>query len=301
MKIALTGASGMIGGHLIPLLKSDGHTTMRLVRHSENSGQDTIQWDIEKKKLNPADLEGVDAIIHLAGENIAAKRWMATVKEKIKSSRVGGTSLLAETIARMERKPAVFISVSAIGYYGDRGDDPLTEQSPPGKGFLSEVCQAWESEADPAKQHGVRVVHPRIGIILTKKGGALKKMLPPFKAGIGGKLGDGCQYMSWIAFDDLLDIFRFVLADKTLDGPINAVSPNPVTNERFTKVLAKILHRPSALTVPKFALKALLGSEMAQELLLASAKVSPEKLRNAGFTFRYSSLEEALAKALESD
>jgi hypothetical protein len=249
--------------------------------------------------IDRAGLEGIDAVVHLAGENIAAGRWTAARKARIRDSRVKGTQLISETLAAMHRHPRVLVSASAIGYYGDRGSELLREESAPGTGFLPEVCGQWESATDPASRSGIRVVHIRLGFVLSSRGGALGKMLLPFKMGIGGKIGSGEQYMSWITLSDLCAAILHCIEAGTLHGPVNAVSPSPVTNLEFTKTLGRILSRPTIFPLPAFLARLALG-EMADELLLASTRVDPVKLRNTGFAFQHPDLHSALSAVLLS-
>jgi hypothetical protein len=292
MKILISGSAGLIGSALIPQLQAKGHSVRRLVR-SETSGADTFRWDPQRGTLDPAALEGLDAVINLAGESISEGRWTARKKAKIRESRVRGTSLLCESLAQLMNRPRVLISSSAIGYYGDRGNEVLREDSGPGTGFLPEVCRAWEAATKRAEAMGIRVVHLRTGIGLSAKGGALAKMLPPFKLGAGAVLGSGTQYFSWIDIEDMVQIIQLTLATETLRGPVNAVSPNPVTNAVFTKMLAKVLKRPAFFPAPAPLVRIALG-EMADALLLASARVEPAKLIAAGYQFRYPELEGSL-------
>ena len=239
MTVAVSGASGLVGTSLIPLLTAGGHTVRRLVRREPDRFTNEIGWDPATGRLDSADLEGVDAVIHLGGESIASGRWTASKRQRIRDSRVESTRLLAETLARMPNPPKVFLCASATGYYGDRGDELLTEKAAPGQSFLAGVCQEWEQAADSARKEGVRVVHLRFGVILSPKGGALQQMLPLFRLGLGGRLGKGKQYWSWIGIDDAIGAVYHALAHETLVGPINVTAPEPVTNRRFTAVLAK--------------------------------------------------------------
>jgi hypothetical protein len=247
--------------------------------------------------LELASLSSVEAVVHLAGENIAAKRWSEEQKARIRDSRVKGTSLLAETIAGLDPLPRVLISASAIGYYGDRGEEIVVEESPPGKGFLPEVCQAWESAAAPAIRKGIRVVFLRFGVILSPAGGALQKMLPPFRMGAGGPLGDGRQYMSWIALDDAVGVILHALDNTALRGPVNTVSPRPATNSEFTRTLGRVLHRPAILPMPAFAARLAFG-ELADALLLSSCRVEPQRLLASNYPFRHADLDAALRHLL---
>jgi uncharacterized protein (TIGR01777 family) len=298
MNILVTGASGLIGTALGPSLTSRGHEVTRLVRGQSPSEGKSARWDPMAGSIDASALAGVDAVVHLAGENIA-ERWTAAKKARIRDSRVKGTQLLCETLTRLPSPPKVLVSASAIGYYGDRGEETLTDDSPPGRGFLPEVCRAWEAAAEPARQQGIRVVHLRLGVVLSAAGGALAKMLPPFRLGLGGVLGSGRQYMSWIALDDVVGAIQHAIVTDALQGPTNAVAPNAVTNQEFTKTLGKVLGRPTAIPLPAFGARLMFG-EMADELLLASARVQPTKLLASGYQFRYPELEDALRHVLAS-
>jgi len=297
MKIAITGASGLIGSALVVSLKSDGHHVHRLVRTITPAETDAIAWDPNAGTIDRDALEGLDAVVHLAGESIASGRWTHEKKRRILDSRVKGTRLLAEALAGLEAPPRCLISASAIGYYGNRADETLTEDKPPGAGFLPEVCVQWESAAQPAAARGMRVVFPRIGIVLSSSGGALPRMLPPFQMGVGGKIGSGRQYMSWIDLDDLIGVIRHAIQTDPLRGPVNAVAPNPVPNEEFTRILGKVLSRPTLFAMPAFAARIAMG-EMADALLLASARVIPAALERSGYEFRYPQLEASLRHVL---
>lgn len=277
--MVVSGSHGLVGSALVPALEAAGHTVRRL--------------SLRGQPVNPAVLEGADAVVHLAGEPIAAGRWTPLQKAKIRDSRVEGTRALCDALARTTTPPKVLVCASAIGYYGERGEEVLCEDSRPGTGFLPEVGVAWESSAEPARRRGLRVVHLRFGIILARQGGALAKMLPPFRLGLGGPLGDGRQWFSWVALDDVVGIIQFVLATETLRGPVNAVAPHPVTNAEFTKTLGRVLRRPTIFPVPAFALRLLLG-EMADGLLLSSTRVEPAALAAAGYRFHDPELEPAL-------
>ena len=256
-----------------------------------------MEWDPLAGRLDTNSLEGIEAAVHLAGESIA-ERWYSEKKARIRESRVQSTRLLSEALASLKQRPAVLVCASAIGYYGDRGELALPEDGGPGQGFLSEVCQEWEAATQPAAQAGIRVVSLRIGIVLSAAGGALKQMLLPFRLGLGGKLGSGKQYMSWIALDDLVGAIRHILLTPTLQGPVNGVAPHPVTNLEFTRTLGKVLSRPTVMPVPAFVVRLTFG-EMGEQLLLASTRVVPQQLIASGYTFRYPDLEGALQHALE--
>lgn len=295
MRIAISGASGFLGSHLATILRKQGDEVLALVRHRPAGGE--IGWDPAAGTMEREKLDAVDAVFHLAGANIAT-RWTDGAKRTIRESRVRGTSLLASGLAGLARKPRVLISVSAVGIYGDRGDEILTEHSAPGAGFLAEVAQAWEAAAQPARDAGIRVAHPRFGIILSADGGALVKMLPPFRLGLGGKLGSGMQWMSWVALDDVLSGLLHILRSDELRGPVNLVAPEPVRNHEFTRILAEELHRPALFTVPRAALYLRFGREMVNEVLIGSARVRPERLSESGFSFQYPALRAALAHVL---
>jgi len=295
MKILISGSTGLIGSELIPYLTQRGHAIQRLVRGSATGD---VRWDPEAGTIEREKLNGIDAVIHLAGETIASGRWNETRKKQILDSRVKGTRLISESLAALTTPPKVMVCASASGYYGDRSAEILREDSSPGTGFLADVCKEWETAAEPARQKGIRVVHTRIGILLTPKGGALARMLVPFKLGAGGRLGSGHQYWSWIAIDDLLRVIDFTLANDAIQGPVNTVTSNPVTNEEFTKTLAKVLRRPAIFPAPAAALKLALG-EMARELLLSSFRMEPARLIGCGFVFHYPELESALHHVLD--
>ena len=297
MRVAVTGSSGLIGTALVESLASDGIRAVRLVRRPPEN-QDEIEWNPAAGRIDGAALEGVDAVVHLAGAGIADGRWSENRKRLIRDSRVAGTRLLAETLAGLERKPEVLVSASAVGYYGDRGDEPLDERAPRGDGFLAEVCDAWEEAAGPAAEAGVRVVHPRIGFVLSGRGGGLPKMLLPFRLGMGGRIGSGRQQVSWISLDDLVAILRFVIAREEIAGPVNAVSPRPVANEEMTRALGRALGRPTLFPVPA-SLIGLLFGEMGRATILTSARALPERLERAGYRFLHPDIDSALRAALE--
>ncbi len=296
MNVLITGATGLVGSSVIPSLIDTGHTVTALVRSRVIPGIRCLSWDPSQGKLNGAELEGIHAVVHLAGESIVG-RWTAGKKARIRESRVQGTRLLAKTVASMKTPPHVFVSASAIGYYGDRGEELLDEQSLPGRGFLTEVCKEWEAAARPASEAGIRTVFLRTGIVLSKKGGALAKMLPIFQLGAGGPLGNGRQWWSWIVLEDLAGIIQHVLLNEKISGPVNCVAPTPVTNAAFTKTLVRILHRPAFAPVPRFAARLLMG-EMADALLFASARIVSRKLPASRFRFRFPDLGEALRYSL---
>ena len=295
MHIAVTGSGGLVGSALVPFLTTGGHHVTRLVRKSPGDGD--IRWDPAEGVKDLPRLEGVDAVIHLAGENIAAGRWTPQRKDEIRRSRVEGTRRLCESLAQLSRRPKALVSASAIGFYGDRGSEVLTENSAPGTGFLAQTCQEWEAASEPASRAGIRVVHMRFGMILSPAGGALKKMLLPFKLGAGGRMGSGEQYVSWIAIDDAIGAIHHTLCTESLQGPVNLVSPNPVTNAEFTRTLAGVLSRPAILPLPAFGARLAFG-ELADALLLASQRVMPERLRDSGYQFRFADLEAALRHVL---
>jgi len=296
MKVAVTGSSGLVGGALVPVLRANGHDVLRLVRRAPRA-KDEARWDPESGEVDAAALGSVDAVVHLAGENIAGGRWTEARKALLRSSRVGPTGLLARTLAGLKRKPRVLVSASAIGYYGNRGDTWVRETDAPADDFLGRLSVEWEAAAEPARKAGIRVVHPRIGVVLSPAGGALGKMLLPFKAGLGGVVGPGTQYMSWITLDDLLGALHHLLDRADLEGPVNASSPGPVTNAVFTKTLGRVLGRPTVAPAPAFALRLAFG-EMADAALLSSTRVRPERLQASGYRFRFPELEGALRHVL---
>lgn len=298
MKILISGSHGLVGKALERSLTGDGNEVVRLVRRDLSFGAPEVEWHPETGRLDATQLEGIGAVVHLAGESIASGRWTDEKKRAIVESRVKGTSLLSQTLAGMPRPPSVFVSASAIGYYGDRGDELLAETSAPGDDFLSSVCVQWEAAAKPAVEKGIRTVFARFGIILDAHGGALAKMLPPFRFGIGGKVGDGKQWMSWITLADVVNGIKFVIADQTVSGPVNFVAPRPVRNEEFTKTLGRVLSRPTFLPMPAFAARLALG-EMADELLLSGQRVTPAVLEDKGFLFSWPTLEPALRHILK--
>lgn len=296
MKIAITGSTGLLGEAVTAALKTQGHDVVRVVRRPAGPGE--VMWDPDAGKIDTGALAGIGAAVHLAGENIASGRWTASRKKRILESRTKGTRLFCEALADVQPKPAVLVSASAVGYYGDRGEKDLTESDPPGVGFLAKVCREWEAATMPAADRGIRVVLPRIAAVLTPKGGALAKMLPPFRMGVGGRLGSGRQYMSWITLDDMVRVIQFALEHQGLDGPVNAAAPDAVTNATFTKALGRAIGRPTIFPVPGFVMKTIFG-EMAQEVLLSSTRVRPERLLREGFQFKHPQLEPALRELLK--
>jgi uncharacterized protein len=297
MKILISGSHGLVGTALIQALESEGHDIFRLVRYAPHS-ETEIEWSPERYSIALARLEGFDAVVHLAGESIAEGRWTDEKKRQIRESRVKGTRLLGDALANLTNPPQTFVCASAIGYYGDRGDELLTEASAPGNDFLSSVCVEWESATALASEKGIRVVNCRFGIILDARGGALKKMLPPFRMGVGGKIGSGKQWMSWIALDDVVSGIKFALANDSIRGPVNFVAPLPVTNAEFTKTLGKVLSRPTIFPIPAFGVRLLFG-EMADALLLSSQRVESAALQSSGYLFKYAQLEGALRHVLK--
>ena len=300
MIIAVTGSTGLVGKALISALESEGHTVRRVVRRPGKNPQSEINWDPAAGTIDAARFSDVDGVVHLAGESVAAHRWTAAVKREIRDSRVRGTTLLSQTLACLASRPSVLVSASAIGYYGNRGDERLDESSPPGTGFLADVCQEWEQATIPARDADIRVVNLRIGVVLSPKGGALKSMLTPFKLGIGGVIGNGQQYFSWITLADLVRSIQFALNASAISGPVNAVAPKPVTNREFTKTLGRVLGRPTIFPMPAFAARLAFG-EMADEMFLAGARVEPKALQAAQFEFAYPQLEPAVRHLLRAE
>lgn len=295
--VAISGASGLIGSTLATQLVASGLAVRKFTR-KDGGGVEAIHWDPARGALLPEQIDGLDAIVHLAGESIAGGRWTRARMAAIRDSRVRGTGLIASTIAKLEHKPKVLVCASAVGIYGDRGDDAVDESSAPGTGFLADVCQAWEAAARPAVDAGVRVVWLRFGVVLAVQGGALERMLTPFKLGLGGRLGTGRQWMPWIAVTDAVAAIEVALARNDMHGAYNVVAPEAVTNATFTRTLARVLHRPAFLPVPAFALRLAFG-RFADEALLAGSKVTPKRLVDAGFRFKWPQLEPALRHVLE--
>lgn len=294
-RIVVSGATGLIGGVLLPALRRAGWSPERLTRHPPE-GSD-IHWDPAKGTVDADRLDGAEAVIHLAGENIGDRRWTDDRKRRIRESRIQGTTLLARTLANLSRKPRVMISVSAIGIYGDRADEVLTESSETGDDFLADVGRVWESSADAARAAGIRVVHPRLGIVLSAKGGALQRMLLPTNLFLGGRLGSGRQWWSWVHIDDVVAAMLHLIDAPQLSGPVNVVAPAPVRNAEFMDKLRTVLKRPAIMPTPEFMLRLVLG-EMADPLLLYSQRISSEKLLESGYRFRFPDLAQALKKEL---
>lgn len=299
MRILVTGSTGMVGSALVARLRAEGHKVVRMTRVGGPVTDDHVFWDPAAGVIDVGALAGIDAVVHLAGENIADGRWTAAKKERIRRSRVEGTRLLANALASLQQRPRTMVSASAIGYYGDRGDEIMTERSPSGKGFLAEVCKDWEEATVAASKAGIRVCNLRIGVVLSREGGALSKMLPPFQIGAGGRLGSGKQWMSWIALEDVVGSIVHCLHNSSISCAVNAVAPNPVTNQQFTNALGAALHRPTVMPVPSMAMHLLLG-EMADELLLSSTRVAPSVLVTSAYKFEYPELSQLLATLIRS-
>jgi len=292
MDVAVTGSHGLIGSALIEALRGGGHRVLRIVR-DDPLGPDDVRWDPLTSAIDSERLEGLDAVVHLAGAGIGDKKWTPARKQLVFESRSRGTKLLSRALAGLTTKPGVLVSASAIGYYGDRGDEVLTEESPPGDDFGAHVCREWEAATAPAADAGIRVVRIRSGLVQAGSGGMLHRLLLPFRLGAGGRLGSGKQYMSWIALDDEVSAIRHIIATPSLEGPVNLTAPNPVTNAEYTATLGRVLHRPTLIPTPLFGLKAVYGAELV-ETLLGSQRVSSEKLRASGFEFAHPELEGAL-------
>ncbi len=291
-RIAITGATGLIGQALTASLTADGHTVQRITRRRQAASDDDVLWDPGSRSIEAAKLEGVDAVVHLAGEPIGDARWTQETKRRIHDSREVGTRLIAETLAGLDRPPSVLVSSSGVNYYGDRGDEILTEDSKPGDDFLASVCVAWEAATQPASDAGIRTVQARTGVVIAKQGPLIDKVELPFKLGVGGRIGSGHQYVSWISLDDQVRALHFLL-DGDLSGPVNLVGPEPVTNRELTKALGSVLRRPTVLPIPTLAIKALYG-EMGEVLAVTSLRVVPKRLLDAGFTFEHTTLTSAL-------
>ena len=298
MKVLISGSSGLVGGALLRKLESSGNQIGRLVRNASTVRAPDVLWH-PGELLDPEPVSGFDAVVHLAGRNLAG-RWNREMKREIRESRLLGTATISRAVSaafRASGRPSVLVSVSAIGYYGNRGSELLTESSAAGTGFLAELCREWEAAASPAAEAGVRLVLPRLGVVLSRTGGAMGRILPIFRLGLGGRLGSGRQYWSWITLEDAVAAIEFAITSPALTGPLNLVAPNPVTNAEFTAALGRALRRPAIFPVPAFALRLALG-EMADEALLASQRVQPEKLLKSGFRFAHPQLEEALEQIL---
>ena len=301
MKVIVTGSTGLVGRALVRSLLAEGHEVARLVRGDSQQfkapGTAAVRWDPARGEIDAQALEGHDAAVHLAGEPIAEGRWDEAKKRRVLESRAKGTRVLAEALAGLNAKPRVLVSASATGFYGNRGDEILREESASGEDFVSEVCREWEKGTLAASQAGIRVVHLRIGLVLSTEGGSLPRMLTPFKLGLGGKLGDGRQYVSWITLEDLVGVIRRAIEDEHLRGPVNAVAPGAVTNAEFTKAIGHALGRPTFMAVPAFAARLAFG-EIADELLLASTRVEPARLKEAGYEFKHPEIEGAMRAVL---
>ncbi|MCL5019639.1 MAG: TIGR01777 family oxidoreductase [Patescibacteria group bacterium] len=297
LRILVSGSSGLIGSSLVPFLTSQGHTVLRLVRSKSMEDNSSLYWDPIHEIINLSEFEGLDAVVHLAGENIAGGKWTDIQKKRIYESRIKGTRFLCKSLARLTNPPGVLLCASAIGYYGNRGDEILDENSVRGTGFLSDVCHAWEMATEPAIQKGIRTVNLRFGIILSSSGGTLAKMLLPFKMGLGGVLGSGRQFMSWISITDVINSIHYSILNTAIKGPVNIVAPYPLTNREFTKILGSVLNRPTLFSIPAFILRFVFG-EMADELMLTSQRIVPAKLKTTGYTFQYPELEGALKHLL---
>jgi uncharacterized protein (TIGR01777 family) len=293
MKVLISGGSGLVGTALAETLRSQGHAVAQLVRPGGAVSAGDIRWDPASGFINTNAIEAAEAVVNLNGASIGGGRWTPARKKILRSSRVDSTRVLVEALTRLKQKPRVFVSASAVGYYGSRGDEVLTESSQAGKDFLAQLCRDWEAEAIRAQSSGIRTILTRFGVILSARGGAMKQMLTPFKLGVGGRLGTGQQWMSWIALEDVVGILRDVISNEQASGPVNVVAPNPVQNSEFTRVLVSVLHRPAIFPAPAFALRLALG-EMADALLLSSQRVRAERLPTSTFPFQYENLELAL-------
>jgi hypothetical protein len=297
MDVLVSGSHGFIGSALLPRLRAEGHRVLRLVRGAPE-GADDVRWDPDSDTIDATALEGVDAVVHLAGAGIGDKKWTPARKQLVLESRTRGTGLLARTLAGLAKPPRVLLSGSAVGYYGDRGSEELTEESGPGDDFLAQVCQAWEGATAPAAEAGIRVVHLRTGVVLARHGGALQRMLLPFKLGLGGRIASGEQYFSWIALDDHVGAMLHLLGAEFVSGPVNLTAPRPVTNSEFAKALGAAVHRPTVLPTPLFPLKAVYGRELVEHLLVNGQRVLPRVLESSGYEFVHPVLDDALRAVL---
>jgi uncharacterized protein (TIGR01777 family) len=296
MRVLVTGSTGFIGGALVPYLRENGHTVVRLARPTSSVTEQVARWDPESQTIDSRDLEGFDAVVHLAGENISRRRWSSAQKARIRDSRVEGTALLCDALAGLDARPDVFLCASALGYYGDRGDRILRESEGPGTDFLAVATHEWERTTHDLAAAGIRVAQLRSGLVLSESGGILARLLPVFRLGLGGRLASGRQYMSWISRLDLVRVVEHILSSPEIEGPVNASSPNPVTNAEFSRVLGRALHRPTLFRVPELALKIMQGQ--VTETVLASVRMEPEKLKSSGFRFSHPDLRSALTWAL---
>jgi len=298
-RVLVSGSTGLIGSALVPVLHAKGHTVVRLVRSRAEEKDDRVLWDPESGKLEGSALAGIDSVVHLAGESIAAGRWTEEEKRRILDSRARSTRLLCESLAALPELPRTMICASAMGYYGERSDEPLTEKEPPGEGFLCEVVREWEKASEPASQCGIRAVNLRFGIVLSQTGGTLGELLPLFRIGLGGPLAGGRQFFSWISIRDAVATIQFALDTATLSGPVNVVSPNPIRQREFARILGRVMNRPAWFNVPRWALRLRVGKEFA-DTILWSQRIVPEKLLASGYRFRHPDLEAALRDLLEN-
>ncbi len=298
-RVLISGSTGLIGRALVRRLELDGHEVVRLVRPQSRGGVTGVAWDPASGVLDSSELEGLDAVVHLAGENIANRRWSEEQKRRIRDSRVVGTTLLTETLADLDSPPAVFVCASAGGYYGDRGDEVLNDSAEPGTDFIASATREWEEACGPAAEAGIRVVNMRISVVLTSSGGMLKRVMPIFKLGLGGRLGSGSQFFSWITLEDTIESFVWAMDRDDLSGGVNVTSPNPVTNAEFTKALGQALGRPAVFSVPKIALRIMQGD--LSDVVVSSLRMKPKRLGESGFEFRHAVIEEALRWAIEDD
>lgn len=297
MRVAITGSSGLIGQSLIRSLTDDGHTVHRVVRSREQATGGDLYWSVARSEIEPSDFAGLDAVVHLAGKPIEPKHWSDAEKAEFVDSRTKGTALLAEALASLDAPPPVLVSMSASGYYGDRGDEVLTESSAPGSGFMPDTCVAWEAAAEPAREAGIRVVHPRTGVVLAEGGPLIDTVRTPFRLGVGGRVGSGRQWVPWVSADDEVRGLRFMIDRDDLAGPVNLTSPEPVQNRELTRALGEVWHRPTVLPIPPFAVWLLFG-DMGRMLATDSQRVDPAVLREAGFEWRHPDVRSALQAAL---